>query len=213
MQKMQTEEHTHLADRGWTTFSSPDSQPLVDIAKAFGEPVPPRPDRAPTRILKPLSEQEAEPGSLSALRGRGRFPYHTDCAYYRRPPNLIFFRAVRPTPVATLMIDGITVLRPIENLASTAIFRARGLRKRFLCRMVSNKALRWDPDCMDPVDDSAYEAAKLLVEISLGVEPIRFSWNDNSTVLVVDNRRILHGREDASADPNRELESVLIYSN
>ena len=198
---------------GWTTGIFERDIPLSDIAKSIGVPVPPRPDRPITRELKPLKECEAEPGSLSSILGRAEFPLHTDCAYYRRPPSCILFRAVCPSTVATLFVDGDSLVNACQARILTALFRVRGLRKYFLCTMATEHGLRWDLNCMVPADMSAHKAAAEFCARSSAMSPTRFEWNETSTVLLLNNRRMLHGRECASHDPHRHLESVLVHSD
>lgn len=198
---------------GWTAGTFERDIALCDIARAIGVPVPPRPDRPITRELRPLKERDAEPGSLSSILGQAKFPLHTDCAYYRRPPSYILFRAVRPSTVATLFVDGVSLLDACESRIHTALFRVRGLRKYFLCTMATERGLRWDLNCMAPADMSAHEAAADFSARSSAACPARFEWNDTSTVLLLNNRRMLHGRECAYDDPHRHLESILVHSN
>lgn len=197
---------------GWTTVSGGSGTPLHEIAKSIGEPVPPRPDRPITRELKTLRKCEAENGSLSSILGRAEFPLHTDCAYYRQPPSYILFRAMRPSSVSTIFVDGDSVLKVCDSRILTALFRVRGLRKHFLCKMVSGNALRWDTNCMFPADLWAKEAAAEFATRSAEANPIRFQWEDTTTILILDNRRMLHGRESAVRDPRRHLESVLVQA-
>lgn len=202
-----------LKSNGWTAFTGQPGSSLLDVAKGMGQPVPPRPDRPLVRVLKPLERNEAEPGSLSAIRGRGAFSFHTDCAYFRKPPSLILFRAVRPSNVATILLDGLLVVQSFESVARDAIFKVRGLRKYFLCNLLSGNRLRWDQECMVPADRAAHEASSKLTEMSTRLRPEQFVWSDTEAILVVDNCRMLHGRENAESDAARTLESVLVYSN
>ena len=206
-------DRSELDHCGWTTGTLEHGLPLSDLAKSIGVPVPPRPDRPITRELRPLKECEAESGSLSSILGQARFPLHTDCAYYRRPPSYILFRAIHPSTVATLLVDGAALLDACGSRIRTAIFRVRGLRKHFLCTMVTDRGIRWDSNCMVPADMSAHRVAADFCAKSLAASPVRFEWNDTSTVLLLNNRRMLHGRECAYKDPHRHLESVLVHSD
>jgi len=204
-------DRSQLDRYGWTTATNDREVSLFEIAKSLGTPVPPRPDRPITRHLRPLEHAEAETGSLSSILGKAEFPLHTDCAYYRRPPSWIFFRAVCPSTVATLFVDGQSLVNTCDRRIFTALFRVIGLRKHFLCTMVSAKGLRWDTNCMIPADTSARKAAAEFDDRSAAASPTRFEWHDTTTVLILNNRRMLHGRECASHDPKRHLESVLVY--
>ena len=199
-------------DRGWATFPSDVGVSLDKIVSSLGQAVPPRPDRPLTRVLTPRDSNDEAYESFSYHHGRGRFPLHTDCAYYRRPPDVICFRARRPSTVATLLLDGYSVVPACGPAASNAFFRVRGLRKFFLCPMCKRGRLRWDPYCMAPADTAAAKVAELFSTRCSELSPIRFVYSDCSTILAVDNRRFLHAREDASADPARKLESVLLYT-
>lgn len=65
----------------------------------------------------------------------------------------------------------------------TALFRVRGLRRQFLCTMVSTNGLRWDTNCMVPADMSAKHAAAEFASRTTTSRPTRFEWHADFQLL------------------------------
>jgi hypothetical protein len=203
---------TELSKYGWTTFQSDVGNPLDVIASSLGKVVPPRPGRSVTRVLRPREVTLSNSLSFSDHFGFGEFPLHTDCAYYRKPPDIVLFRAKSPSDVATLLLDGYALIASFQHKAKNAIFRVKGLRKHFFSPIVRNGKFRWDPLCMTPADTEARVIDEGFVDRCKEFTTTRYRYDDPSIVIAIDNRRILHGRENASTEPSRQLEAVLLYT-
>ncbi|MBX2851814.1 MAG: TauD/TfdA family dioxygenase [Phycisphaeraceae bacterium] len=64
---------------------------------------------------------------------------------------------------------------------------------------------------MSPADNMAESASVEFANLLQEIQPIRFDWQETESVLIINNRRMLHGRESATDDPNRLLESILVH--
>lgn len=201
---------SELRKQGWALLQANCNEPLTAIACRFGEPISNRPKGPLARHL--LSNSATSPNSLRGLYGLGELPLHTDCAYYRKPPNLIFFRAKQSSQVATTLVDSRPMVLEIGVGTANGLFAIKGIDGTFVRPLFHANQVRWDRHCMRPLDEKAKTAqVKLLAQIECA-QVHRHTYDDISTVLIVDNYRMLHGREDSAQDPHRTIESVLVYS-
>lgn len=153
--------------------------------------------------LRPMTETEARPRTLSAIHGLQAQPLHTDGAHLKRMPDVIVLFAAKPTgtPTAVWKLPS----RFPECLRS-GVFTVRGNVESFLSHAYSNQRLRFDPGCMSPADHLAKEAAAFFGAVHS--EAHRHVWEGGS-LLFIDNRTALHGRdavESAADAENRLLE-------
>lgn len=171
---------------------------LKPVANRRGEP--------PVSRLRPTTEEESKPRSLSAQVGLGTQPLHTDGAHQESPPDFLVFVSERPSSTPTWLrhVRGQNV--PWDDLWSgmflvgmePSVFLAPALKGAGPTRR-----LRFDPGCMTPCDARARAAAKFLSDTTSAT---RFDWTSPGQVLVVDNGRTLHGRGEVDDDDlDREL--------
>lgn len=68
--------------------------------------------------------------------------------------------------------------------------------------------VRYDPGCMSPADGRARRVMEFLeAAVTLAIP---FPWDTPNTVLALNNRRMLHAREDASGEPERLIERAAL---
>ncbi|WP_395928550.1 TauD/TfdA family dioxygenase [Arthrobacter sp. RT-1] len=80
----------------------------------------------------------------------------------------------------------------------------------FLSSVWDGERLRYDPVIMEPGDARARTAAAYLN--SMQAAATAFRWEEPNTILVIDNRRVLHGRAKvAEGDDGRALVRKAFY--
>jgi alpha-ketoglutarate-dependent taurine dioxygenase len=68
---------------------------------------------------------------------------------------------------------------------------------------------RFDPGCMVPCDQRSHQTVKYF-EHALG-ESVEHAWDSPGKILVIDNRRTLHARASAEAEPDREMQRLALH--
>lgn len=176
---------------------------LEPVANRRGEPLMSR--------LRPTTEEEAKPHSLSAQVGLGRQPLHTDGAHQESPPDFLVFVSERPSSTPTWLrhVHGQNV--PWDDLRGGMFLVGIGPSAFFappLKGASTTRRLRFDPGCMTPCDARARAAAKFLSDTASAT---RFDWTSPGQVLVLDNSRTLHGRGEVNGgDLDRELVRIAL---
>jgi hypothetical protein len=171
---------------------------LEPIANRRGEPLVSR--------LRPTTEKDAKPRSLSAYVGLGTQPLHTDGAHQESPPDFLVFVSERPnrTPTWLRHVHGQSV--PWDDLRGGMFLVGIGSSAFFASSLKGagpHRRLRFDPACMTPCDARARVAARFLSDRTSAT---RFDWTTPGQVLVLDNSRTLHGRGEVDEeDLDREL--------
>ncbi len=160
--------------------------------------------------LRPVDRQGAKPRSLSASYGVDEQPLHTDGAHWPDPPDYLFLSAERATSVPTLIWPLPTLVSsevPSCDLANGLFLVNRG-RSAFLAPACKEGRIRYDPGCMTPND---HQARKVVDYLSAQInKAATFCWDSPGTLLVIDNRRILHARGSASRDPARVMRRMAV---
>jgi alpha-ketoglutarate-dependent taurine dioxygenase len=169
-------------------------------------PEPVRTGAAIETELRPSSKEEAHPRSLSALVGLEEQPLHTDGAHKDRPPDIIVLHSSLPSRTGTMVWAPGSLLH--GEALRHGIFLVGYGRESFFAPAVSRGGhLRYDPGCMWPCDDRATAAAAALSEGRQSA--IVHEWTEPDMLLVIDNRRALHGRRAVeTGDTERVLNRV-----
>jgi hypothetical protein len=137
---------------------------------------------------------ELSANSLTSRYGLGAFPPHTDFATYDNPPEYIgLFCPVNRNGV-TLLYDTNHDAYSINEVDRSALFRVLNGRHRFLSRFStrvgSRHQIRYNGDCMEPVDANSLAVQK---KVSMWHPTATVDWSKTSW-LIIDNWRILHAR-------------------
>ncbi len=119
------------------------------------EPVPNRRGDSPVSRLRPTTQQDAKPRSLSAQVGLGAQPLHTDGAHHQAPPDFLVFVSERPSSTPTWLrhVHGQSV--PWDDLRSGMFLVGVGSFAFFAPALTGagpTRRLRFDPGCMTPCD-------------------------------------------------------------
>ncbi len=176
---------------------------LIELVCSFSSPYvfDSPPSRRPTVVdIKPIQGQDPH-----SFQGAAKFDLHTDHCWIRRPPRFATLFCLEPESAGggeSLLVDGYSVLAKlgeaeVQELKDTQYSFAthRDARKRRLYRAPilsseSEPALRFREDL---IEEPLTEIARKFVELARA-SIHRFQLQRGS-VLIVDNYRMLHGRE------------------
>lgn len=159
--------------------------------------------------LRPTDRVQAPARTLSAVHGLGAQPLHTDGAHLWRMPDVIVLYAVQPNSTAKVVWK---LNHDYPSALLTGVFTVRGNERSFLAHALVNQRLRFDPVCMSPADQLAKEAKAFLEDARADAHA--HSWNSGETLLFIDNRTALHGREavfDVADAESRVLERATYH--
>jgi len=203
-------ENNDLEEFGWCSIDTgvTDSEKLhefmTNLGNHLGEVMPSREGGQQVDILTPIVQEEARPSSLSKKFGQGAFPLHCDTAYWTTPCRYIILGCLNAGqhPAATLLLDTqILHFECDENPAiQNAVFLIRNGRKSFYGSIQSpfRRFSRVDAGCMEPQCDDGKRAMELFSLERNSQHITRLDWQVGA-VAVIDNWRMLHGREECVA--------------
>lgn len=163
----------------------------------------PQKSGATISTLRPMNQEQAPARTLSAVHGLDAQPLHTDGAHLRKMPDVIVLYAADPTPTGTTIWK---LSREYPSAIWNGVFTVRGNEGGFLAHAYANQRLRFDPGCMFPADQLAKEAKRFLEDAREGAHT--HSWNVGKTLLFIDNRKALHGREAVADIVDAETRAV-----
>lgn len=187
---------------------------LLDLASSFGKVIP----GARGEMVQQLPAREignGPKGSFSYTVGYGQFPWHTDTAYWEVPARFLLLASEKASPCATTyqFFDAIkSAIADFDYLIARAVFLMdvpggrRYISPRFI--MAGKRGYRLDFHIYKPVNKEAMTLMNLIGEF-LEKNYLRHLWTGKN-VVVVDNWRIIHGRETAIGDKNRILKRIYI---
>ena len=203
-----------LDSYGWLLVDYPDEEPLLELARRLGDPVPARAGAALPERLVPTHAANAAANSLSARYGFGAFPFHTDAAHHRDPPRILVMRSCGASAdvADTRLINLHDAVGPLLSELRGGTWLVNAGRSRFYAPVVVRRGgvstLRFDPGCMRAVSTRANEVERHLESIITTARGTPVRWIP-AKALVVDNWRCLHGRAPVR-DGERVLERVLV---
>lgn len=155
------------------------------------------------QTLRPMRAGDAPRRSLSAIVGHGQQPFHTDGAHLATPPDIVVLHSEEVTPTATLLLGPLPEF-PFLNAEQAealrnGIFTVRGNDGAFLASALQGRRLRYDPGCMTPSDNLARAVGDYFTDFEEALI-VRHEWNTPNTLLLIDNRRMLHARAEVAGD-------------
>jgi hypothetical protein len=197
---------------------------LCELARALSDERGNRPVFAPlvrlvrgrssdddVQVLRPTARHGARPRSLSAQHGYEPFPFHTDGAHLRTPPDFMLLAAKQddagesPTHLKRLCEPA-----PPSNGDDMrrGVFRVdAGPRSFYATCQSADGRLRFDPCCMAAIDPRS----RRLAEAILAEEPdYSHRWTRPEEILIVDNTRVMHSRGAVGNLSRRALYRVLL---
>ena len=166
-----------------------------------------------TTILVAKCQETARPGSKSALRGLTAFPPHTDGASRREPPHLMVLRCLTaPSRCPTYLLSrrAIELEDSLRIELSMGLWECRGLRRPHLSAVPDGIRIRWDEDCMRPLDQLAKRSHETFKNLLKVTNMCQHNWTDPDTALVVDNWQTVHARGAIHESFMRKLERLYV---
>ena len=206
-----------VANEGYSLLEHVSEYDMWTVANGLGSPVGEARDGETIKLLQPRASGLSVKNTLSSKYGTGSFPFHTDAAYWYRPPRFLLLRCINPgeSGRCTLLLDSYTCFLADQwDLLTQAIFDVAGSRP-FLAtigHVSPNKKfmLRLDRDCMKPSNRMASRALAMVSARIIETKATEISWQ-SGTLLVIDNFRLLHARAVSPLpDPQRLHQKVLI---
>lgn len=214
---MNPKEKEILNKVGWLEFKGPSTNDeLISLAKSIGQ-IQRHPNGDEIFTLTPKDGLNSTKGTFSNKYGFGRFPLHTDTAFYVQPIRYMMLSMNKPSETCTTLLSIEKLFEKLnpndEYIASRAIYKVKTSESSFYTSLILEsrgiKYMRYDPTCMFPVNKAAKEFELKLHELFTLVKPESITWNKPKTI-IIDNWKVLHGRSGAKMDEHRELKRIYI---
>jgi len=180
----------------------------MDVASALGKVLDIQgllpSSRIPTvQSLRPREASAVRDNQYSGVHGLGAFPLHTDLAHWAIPPRYFVLRCIVPAEnVGTLVLPWSAVIPELGSIdMRKAVFTARKKRAgcsglvRALSRHAGTDIRRWDSIFLRPLNQPAHALDHLLREERWTRAAKRIPLRQAGDTILVDNWRILHGRD------------------
>jgi len=206
-----------LTLKGWVEFESVNNdESLINISRELGNVIN-HPNGQLIDYLKPKSKAEAKENTFSYNFGHQQFPLHTDTAFWNLPTRYVLMSCEGTSETATLFVtyDEICKILTESELVDLkkSIFLIKTANKNFYASLINtyenNTFLRFDRNCMKPINKSANITLNILDEKLSELNVNKVLW-DKSKIFIFDNWRILHGRESLKNDEIRTLKRIYI---
>ena len=145
--------------------------------------------------LRPTSQYQARANTLSHRYGTGAFPPHTDFAALEIPPRYVALACPFERSASTCLY-----YTRVPELSFTledegALFRVCRARTFYTTRLVtrigSNQMVRFNRDCLTPLNKTAEKVSQLICEEWHPTQAVDWS---RTIWILFDNWRLLHGR-------------------
>lgn len=215
------DERVDLAGLAATSTWATDTAELWDIKRQAGRlgwiEVAIRKGDSTVTKLRPTTQEQANPSSLSATHGRGEQPLHTDGAHLSEPPDVVLLYAEEPNETPTLLWtpeirgEGQPPLVPGRpSHAADGVFLVRSGNDRFLTTAYTDaNGYRYDPGCMTPCDQRARSVVRHFQEAQTSA--LRHAWSLPNQVLVINNHNVLHARAAVSEEDTGRVLTRIAY--
>lgn len=210
-----------LATQGWTVAGSSTvrtglEEAIERLVRMLGTAVASR-GRRLVQVLRPTTKQSAHPRSLSMLFGEGVFPLHVDTAHWTVPCRYIVMACVAADAHAArtrlLPITRLKFTNDEQSMLRTTVFRVRSGSRSFFGTVASHERpfIRFDPGCMEPMCSNGSRVMTLLSAERWTDAVETLAWEPGA-IVVIDNWRVLHGRDSAlgNESESRALLRVLV---
>lgn len=205
-----------LKDKGWlilSDFEEPLEKANIMLCENLGCEV----KKVKHEILQPKKSSNATHFSLSSKYGLDDFPLHTDGAQYPIPPKYIVLRAKVNSETGTTIANAqllkeLSQWKEIENTTWIVKSEVGNIYTSIFDKQIVEgyEVLRYNKQIMKCLNKKIKsEWAELAIQ-NLPTETIY--WKRNTT-LIIDNWRLLHGREKVKDQnyQNRILERLQIF--
>lgn len=155
--------------------------------------------------IRPQSKSELLHGknpTFSSIYGYDSFPLHTDKAFKKIPSRFLIMKSNHPSNTATVFFDFEFLFNNLcsasKNHFFNAIFAIKSTEGSYYNSLFINKTkknIRFDPLIMTPQNSSATQCLNILKKIDFSDSLVHKIFWTGSNTLIIDNWRILHGRQ------------------
>jgi hypothetical protein len=209
-----------LATQGWLRWDAPDTSEagigaeMGRVAVSLGERTAGRAG-ALEEVICPVEAKEAHPRSLSARFGLDALPLHVELSHRPRPCRYLLLGCLDSGTICTetLLLDWRTLAfssSELDLLAAAPILVRSGKRSFYSTILSQDRSfLRYDPGCLEPVDERGRSALKLVESHLANAYPHAHAWKVGE-ILVIDNWRLMHGRGRVNPGRRRSLARILV---
>lgn len=209
-----------LAERGWVRHvaESAGAQAVLDEIHQLEDVLGTRAvgrAGAIEEVVRPQASDDAHPRSLSAQYGLNALPFHAELSHRPRPCRYLLLGCIDPglPSAVTMLLDWRTLgfsSEELHLLEGAPILVRTGRCSFYSTVLPPDRAfLRYDPGCLEAVDERGRAALRLLEHrVALG-SPDTHEWR-RGDILIIDNWRVLHGRGPADHGSGRRLARILI---
>jgi len=160
--------------------------------------------------LIPKKRNEIKKLSLSYAYGLNEFPLHTDGATYQIPPRFILLKSLSNSDTKTFLADTIDIKNNIITANSKWIIKTEKgeLETKLIYQYKNNEIFRFNRLLMKSIDGNKKEVYRAINNLKIS----KINWEKNK-ILIIDNWRILHGREKLIEEnyENRIMQRLQIF--
>ncbi len=176
---MNKEQYETLNKKGWVEFNEDSTNiSLIKTATRLGK-LAKHPNGQPIGVLKPKNENSSIKGTLSNRHGLGRFPLHTDTAFWESPAHYLLLHSENVSSCYTLVLPLSEIWKSLtiedKKDASHAIYLVKTIHRQFysslLFRVDNLEGIKYDSSCMKPFNLSAKRIHQKLERFLNRIEP------------------------------------------
>lgn len=206
-----------FSSRGYCNVMLEHLDEVLDLARSLGTITFDTRHPELYRRIHPQQIETATPNTLSSRYGLGSFPFHTDGAHWRYPPQYLFLYCENPGPG-----DRPTVLIDTQTWKIDSEFRRSlisdvwktGHHRPQLCTVGDEfedaLSIRYDSACMEPLGERARELHEKIEQTIVDSASSSVNWSPGK-LLIINNHRMLHARGAArECDVTRVLVRILV---
>jgi alpha-ketoglutarate-dependent taurine dioxygenase len=209
--------HLDILTEGVHLFlNNTNDEALLSLANQFGRIIP---DDNHNNIqhLKPKENGKGLKNSFSFNHGLSEFPYHTDTAFWAKPARLILMASETSSNCETSLIDTKELINSLTadqlNIFYNSVFILKTPNEIKFVSVLQNHngatILRYDPNIMEPFNNSAKICHETINTFIQKADPKTINWS-GTNVVVLDNWRFLHKRNECKNEPQRILKRIYI---
>jgi hypothetical protein len=185
---------------------------LLELARDLGRPL----HNATGELIRELRVVPctmARPYTLSATFGSGRFPLHTDTAFWTLPARFLVMRAIgdtrRPTTVCPFSDLFELAGDKLATVVRKSVWSLRASTASIYCEMSfrghsRSLGFRYDRQCMTPANLAAREVDEYITSAASETVTQLISWSEG-TAVVIANWVSLHGRGPKPPDEQERI--------
>lgn len=206
-----------LQEKGWLEINKNlTDRELILFAESFGKIIP-HPNGKVIDLLVPKQSDEATKNTLSHRFGLNSFPLHTDTSFWNLPAKYIIMSCPDGCNTSTTLIHWQKIKEHLSDNDlinfEQAIYLVKTPNKTFYTKLIhfhnAQHYFRYDPFIMKPINKHAKNIDKTLNTILKNLNLIKINWIENKTI-IIDNWKMLHGRESIKKDLNRKIKRIYI---